>query len=132
MRRETGAQIVIGTLVAGAVILGLLATGGPQAGQSEKRDRGRIDDLRALSDFVRCVAHANNRQLPESLTPDPACSTDVRFDDPHTGSPYRYEKTSANTYRICVELEKPDALRSTHVVNGRLEASTGCATITYR
>ena len=123
MRRETGAQIVIGTLVAGAVILGLLATGGPQAGQSEKRDRGRIDDLRALSDFVRCVAHANNRQLPESLTPDPACSTDVRFDDPHT---------SANTYRICVELEKPDALRSTHVVNGRLEASTGCATITYR
>jgi len=132
MRVDILPQIVIGALVVAAVVAGLFVVGGPEDGRMEARDQKRMEDLRALSDFIRCVAHANDRQLPVELTPNPGCSQTVRFQDPFSEKAYTYTKTSSDTYQVCATFEKPALLSGASFRDGVLEPSTGCATITYR
>ena len=125
-------QALLGGLVALAVIAGWVTVGGLEAGRTERRDKVRLGDLRKLSEFVRCVGHAESRKLPETLEPHPTCTGEARLADPYTDEPYTYRKTSFSTFQLCAVFEAPEAMAYTYVANGNFDPNTGCATVTYR
>ncbi|MBD3679083.1 MAG: hypothetical protein HUJ27_11890 [Rhodobacteraceae bacterium] len=124
-------QILLGGLVVAAVIAGIIVVGGPKAGRMERRDTIRLEDLRKLAEFVRCVASTENKQLPEVLQPQAACTGQARLADPYTDVPYTYRKTSDTTFQVCAAFERPDAVIYTYFASGTFDAETGCATVTY-
>jgi len=131
MRSENLPQILIALLVIATVAVGLFVVGGPGAGRMEKRDETRIADLRQLGTFVHCAADLNQNTLPEVLTQNAECNKDIRLADPFTNTPYKYEKVSPTTFRLCAELERPEASAQTLFHNTEFEPSTGCLTVSY-
>lgn len=128
MRRDVLAPLLIGGLVLAAIIAGLFVTGGPMTARAEKRDMARLDDLRRLSSFVRCVKDKTGT-IPATLSSFEACGTDVVFLDVTTKSPYRYEKLDDETVQLCAEFERPDLLRGQEFNLGRRQGQTGCYTL---
>ena len=129
MRGETAAQIALGLLAAGLVAAGLLAVGGPGTARIERQDDVRLEDLRRLGDYVRCVADTQDRKLPEALRPVETCEGDQRFEDPHSGAAYRYEKVTDTAFRLCADFE--DIPRLNGLRSGGIDPETGCLQFTY-
>lgn len=129
MQAERLPLIALAALVAGLVALGLLAVGGPGAGRMEKRDDARLSDLQEISQYVRCVADAQGKVLPEALDPMTTCQRDLRRTDPFTDAPYRYERVSDTSYRLCAGFE--GAERMSRNIAARLDPETGCLQFSY-
>jgi len=129
------ATLLIGGAALVAVAVGLWLIGGPDSGKAEHRDRVRMDDLRALGDFVRCVADSAGGVLPDTLAPVPACGAGVHLADPYTGAPYRYgivfEGDRKARFRVCATFEAPRRLANTDLEKGSFERETGCAAFNY-
>ena len=122
-------RLGLAILVIGLVTLGLLSVGGPGAGRMERRDRARLDDLHALSAQVTCAAEATTGALPEVFQTDPPCAGDIRLNDPFTGAPYRYERLSASTFRLCADFEAPERLRI--FLSETLDPANGCLQVKF-
>lgn len=135
MRREGLATLLIGGAALVAVAAGLWLIGGPESGRAEHRDRVRMDDLRTLGDFVRCVADSTGGVLPDTLAPAPACGDEVHLADPYTGAAYRYrimfEGDGKARFRVCATFEAPRRLTNTYLEKGSFERETGCAAFSY-
>jgi hypothetical protein len=129
MRGETFARIALGALAAGLVVAGLLAVGGPGTARVERRDDVRLDDIQRLADYVRCVADTQDRTLPEALRPVETCQGGQRFEDPFSGTPYRYEKITETAFRLCAGFE--DIAGINDVRRSGLDPATGCLQVTY-
>jgi len=121
--------IALAALVAALVALGLLTVGGPGAGRMEKRDEIRLSDLSEISGYVRCVADAEGKSLPDALTPMTTCQRDLRLTDPYTDAPYRYDRVSDTSFRLCAGFENPDWV--IEVRNAELDPETGCLQYSY-
>lgn len=115
----------LSALVVAALALSLWATGGPAAGQRESRDRVRMDDLRALSQFVDCLADERGT-LPETPAPHPACVQPDRDRDPYSGRRYVYERLSDTSYRLCAGFEAPQALPRWFRTDSTFDEESGC------
>lgn len=131
MRADQLPPILIGIAVAAAIGLGLMVTGGPGTGRMEKRDARRLSDLAALGDYVVCLADAADHRLPEALTRSEACRQDTPFEDPFTGAPYRYERASDTSFRLCAGFERPALIPDAQMHEGRLERPSGCLIYRY-
>lgn len=129
MRSETLAQIALATLVLGLVVLGLVATGGPGKGRMERRDETRLSDLNLLRSHVLCVAESRGDVLPDRLEPLETCRHDIRFADPFTGEPYRYERLSPTAFRLCATFEDPASVHDWR--DDALDKETGCLHQTF-
>jgi hypothetical protein len=131
MRNDLVPALAIGLLVAVAIALGLAMTGGPQAGRMEKRDRARLGDLRALGDYVLCLADHADRTLPAELTDDATCTDmqgGVRRADPFTGEAYRYERVDPGTFRVCAAFERYEGAEAAGYRGDGFNPETGCLT----
>jgi hypothetical protein len=129
MRAETVAQVTLGLLVTGFVAVGLLAVGGPGTARIERQDDVRLEDLRQLDAYVRCVADTQDRTLPDALAPVETCRAGQRFEDPYSGAAYRYEKLTDTAFRLCADFE--DIARLNGLRSGGIDPETGCLQFTY-
>jgi len=129
MRAETIAGIALGLLAAALVVAGLATVGGPGQGRIERRDETRLSDLQRLATYVRCVADTQQQSLPDALRPVETCQAEMRFDDPYSGTAYRYEKLTDTAFRLCARFEETDWLND--VRRGEIDPATGCMQFTY-
>lgn len=107
--------ILTGLVVAIAVVLGLMLVGGPDTGRRDRRDAGRLTDLRLISQALVC--HASGRAQPPapmSLAEiSPAClSADRAADlrDP-SGADYVILRPAPDLVRVCAEFEATSGRR---------------------
>ena len=131
MQRDTLAPLVIGGLVAAAIAAGLWVTGGPTSARAEKRDLSRLEDLRRLSEFINCVAQ-ETKEVPEMLAPMDSCGTDQPFLDRTSNAPYRFEKLSDKSFRLCADFERPDLVADDDIADGSLDRASGCIRMNLR
>lgn len=118
------------SIAALAVVVGLIALGGPETARITKRDMDRLEDLRDLRSFVECVADATDRKVPDELDGHEICTWELPRVDGYTDEPYVYEKLTNTAYELCAGFE--DAERLIDRFNVPLDAETGCITWTYR
>ncbi|WP_116598964.1 hypothetical protein [Primorskyibacter marinus] len=129
MKPDRLAVWCLSVLVAAMLALALMQTGGPGMGRAEKRDFARLNDLTGLERFVVCVARKGGQDtLPPTLSPVAACPEDTPREDPFTGAPYRYERQSDTTFRLCARFEVPERL---DYRASQLDNETGCITGLY-
>jgi hypothetical protein len=131
MQRDLIATLAIAAAVGAAVVTGLVYTGGPGAGRAERRDEVRLRDLGALADLTRCLADLDDHRLPDRLGPEPRCGTKIALADPFTGTPYRYDRLSDWSFRLCAVLERPEAAGPVFPEDGTFDETTGCLTVSY-
>jgi hypothetical protein len=122
MRPETLARTGLTALVAALLVLGVFSVGGPGTGRMERHDAERLSDLRALESWLVCMANAQGGMPPATLDPAQACRGTYRRNDPYTGTPYRYERVSDTSWRLCAAFEAPQRLGN---VPG-FDADSGC------
>jgi hypothetical protein len=131
MRRDLLPQLVIGVLVAAAIALGLAVTGGPKAGQMEKRDQARLSDLRNIGEYVLCLANDADKTLPTELSEDATCMDmhgQVRLADPFNGEVYRYELLDSDTFRVCASFERYKGIEAAGYRSDGFSPESGCLT----
>jgi hypothetical protein len=117
-------QIAIGALVLAGITVGVIATGGPERGRAERRDKDRQSDIRSLAYHVECLTGPTG-QLPDDLTPTDTCPANgVDFKD-ETDKPYTYQKVTESEYLLCAAYEYPAALWGNLEREG-LDRTTGC------
>ena len=121
-----------------AIVIALLAvaftqTGGPAAGRAEARDAARLSDLRDLRRFVVCVARTSGtHSLPGTLAPVDACPDITPREDRFTGTPYRYERLTDTTFRLCASFDVPERIpRAAAYSDALFDPETGCLTGAY-
>ncbi|GGE58870.1 type II secretion system protein [Actibacterium pelagium] len=124
MQTEDLAKIGFGVVVVLAIIGGIVTVGGPATGRMEKRDQARLSDIRALQNYVTCVARARDKTLPDSLDGNNECRRELDRTDPFDGTPYVYRKLSETSYELCANFELPDALSTWQ--RPQLDPETGC------
>jgi len=117
--------IAIAALAVVAIILGLIATGGPMQGRKERRDEVRQADLWRLGALAECLSREAGGPLPETLAPTIACPGEVRLADPYTGAPYRYEVVAERRIRVCATFET-DLIARYRVEQTSFDAAEGC------
>jgi hypothetical protein len=89
------------SIVAAAVIGGLMLVGPPAAERARRIDARRVDDLSAISRAVD-VYHERQRRMPAALGDLAATSgPTVATTDPSSGLPYEYRVLEGNRYEIC-------------------------------
>lgn len=134
-RRDSLVLYGIGLVAAVLVVLGIVTVGGPGTARAERRDQARLEDLQQLVPYIGCLTAQAGEVLPQSLGPtNKACAEDPPLADRFDGEPYRYERLSGASYRLCARLERPDRLSSDAVWNpaSSFEPSTGCLTVTVQ
>jgi hypothetical protein len=108
MTRVSGTRLLVaGAVVAvcAAVIAGMVVVGSPGAQRQRKFDRARTDDLAAIERSVARFARLH-KSLPRdlaALTQEPGYL--VPRNDPESGTPYEYELTGADNYRLCATFD---------------------------
>jgi hypothetical protein len=127
MRRDGMAAALIGGLALILVLAGFAVVGGPAQGRMERRNDARVEDLRRLVDCVGARYNDSGVVLPQSLDGLIGCQRSVRFADPYTGEPYRYERRSDRDFAICATFEQPGRVR--RLPGFVLDAETGCMTL---
>lgn len=108
------AALVSSAAVAGAIVIGIVATGSPAVARQQKFDVRRVEDIRMIhtevmnqsvgSDWRSAqVTLVLRTPLPESLdaVAQHAVRQRPRTLDPATGTPYGYEVTGASTFQVC-------------------------------
>jgi hypothetical protein len=102
---------VFGAVVLAAVVAGLVAVGGPDAGRRDRRDAARLDDLRRVGEAVACHAEAGaTPPRPVALAEiSPAClapDTVAGLADPRTGRrPYAISYPAPDRATVCADFE---------------------------
>jgi hypothetical protein len=89
-----------GTLVIGAVVLGLSVISAPEERRKESLDEMRVNDLSALKQGVMAYYHTNGR-LPDSRDALPKWSSAQHLVDPETGAPYEYIAKDLRNFQVC-------------------------------
>lgn len=115
--------------VVAALILGLMAAGGPGYARMEKMDRERISDLNRIFNYLQCPKA--KRPLPEALEDADYCPEYVRINsvsDPKTDAPYIYRRIDDTRFEVCAEFELPAESHLSQSLNRPLkfEGQTGC------
>lgn len=115
--------------VAAALILGLMAAGGPGYARMEKRDLTRIADLNVLYDYLQCPKV--EPPLPQNLGEDRQCPEgipDGAVSDPKTNAPYIYRRIDDIRFEICATFELPADAHKNASLNRPLkfEGQVGC------
>ena len=113
-----------------AILVGLIAIGGPQTAREARRDAERLDDLDDIRRFVECVASATDGTVPDTLSGQAVCHWELRRHDPFNDVPYGYEKLTDTAYRLCAGFENPQRVKDRYDLP--LDTETGCITWTYR
>lgn len=94
--------ISVVTVVAVAVIFGLVLIGSPAKERARRMDEKRVRDLSVNSMAVDRYWRLHNQKLPSSLN---ALSNQpgmvIRLRDPETGRPYEYRILSNDKYELC-------------------------------
>lgn len=124
MRPETLAQGLLVLLVGGAVVAGLIVTGGPGQGRAEKRDGQRWRDLRDSAALARCL-YEETGAAPEALRAMPGCTPTEIPTDPGTGQPYAFALEEGDQFRICATFET-DARPMISTGPDRFDHEAGC------
>lgn len=124
--RSTWPVLALVVVAVGAIVTGLVVTGGPAQGRKERRDELRLADLQALARLVQCLA-GESGALPTDLAATAQCAGDLRRADPHSGTPYRFEALSSDSFRFCATFETDLPLR-THWSQVNIDAAAGCIT----
>ena len=120
---------LIGIAVA-AVVVGLIAIGGPQSARETRRDAQRLDDLDDIRSFIECFARATDQTVPGSLEGHDICNWEVPYRDPFSKEPYEYVKLSDTAYRLCATFDNPQRLVDR--LSLPLDVESGCITWTFR
>jgi len=102
--------------VAGAIVAGLITTGGPQAERMRRMDSERTFDLEQLQAAI-ASHYLTHRQLPDSLASVTVAEDSRR--DPATQQPYGYRKLNASGFQLCATFE----LESQHLDRQRYPQS---------
>ena len=91
-----------GIIVIGSIVWGFSVLGSPRTQRLYKYDAQKVNDLSMLSNAVESYYYRTNA-LPDSL--NQLTQVDYYFNtvDPQSQAPYEYQKTGANTYRVCAE-----------------------------
>jgi hypothetical protein len=88
--------------VAGAILLGLTATGGPSVQRGIQADVQRVRDLHHIAEVIRNSVLNGQAQIPPTLDQvPPAGGYTPRINDPETGVPYEYRPMSNGAYELC-------------------------------
>ncbi|ATG48024.1 hypothetical protein [Celeribacter ethanolicus] len=109
---ERWPQLALTLLVAGVLLAGILAVGGPEAGRSERRDDQRYWDLIAYQSQLICLARAKGgSSLPTTLEDTTTCSINLSEHAILPEEGYRYLPQAGGDYRFCARFEDVDRLR---------------------
>lgn len=134
-RRDSLVLYGIGLVAAVLVVLGIVTVGGPDIARAERRDQARLEDLQQLVPYIGCLTAEAGEVLPQSLGPaNKSCAESPPLADRFDAEPYRYERLSDASYRLCARFERPDRMSSDLVWNpaNSFEPSTGCLTVTVQ
>jgi len=123
-----------GAVVLAAVVAGLVAVGGPDAGRRDRRDAARLDALRQIADALVCHADAGAEPArpaaladltPSCLAPDAVPG----LTDPRSAQAYRIEYPEPDRATVCADFEGPPPDRR---FGGRapFDAASGCVSVT--
>lgn len=105
MQPERFFALAASAVVTAAVIAGLVLTGGPGKGRSERMDQTRINNLNTLSGHIESYYRVHD-EMPEAVTAFEAEPAYAAFTtDPRSGEPYPYEITSESSFRLCATFE---------------------------
>ncbi|MBK8979794.1 MAG: hypothetical protein IPM29_28180 [Planctomycetes bacterium] len=108
---------VSATVVAGALIWGLVLTGMPHQRRVERFDEQRLSDLQHIQAEIQALCHDPERPeilkqpLPQSLAELAERARQWRIDwhDPVTDAPYGYVVTGPSTYELTATFALPRA-----------------------
>lgn len=112
------------------IMAGIWITGGPAAGQAERRDAGRLSDLYKLQDLTFCLAETAGGVLPDEINTSETCKREIDLIDAQSGQAYKYQRISDRSYLWCAPFEAPDRIQM--FGESRLDVETGCVQFTYR
>ncbi len=124
---------VFGGAVLAAVVAGLLAVGGPNAGRRDRRDSARLDAIHRIADALACHADAAAEPArpatlaeltPSCLAPDAAAG----LTDPRSGRAYPIDYPEPDRATVCADFEGPPP---DHRFGGRapFDAASGCVSV---
>ncbi|HEX7037314.1 MAG TPA: hypothetical protein VF210_16200 [Pseudomonadales bacterium] len=103
-RVAAGVSIAV---VAIAALAGFLVSGTPGEQRLKRLDAHRVADLQNLARAVERYWYPQH-SLPTSVDPLVDGLNLSRLPtDPVTGTPYRYERLSADSYRLCADFARP-------------------------
>lgn len=95
------ASFALISMAVAAIVLALVAVGGPGQARAERRDQTRMNDLHSLGQHITCLHRLG-------LGPDdsaPLCPENARRADPLTGEPYRIAMVADEGVRVCAVFE---------------------------
>jgi hypothetical protein len=122
-----------GIVVLAAVVAGLIAVGGPDAGRRDRRDAARLDALHRIADALACHVEAGAEPArPEAIagiTPSCLAPDDVAgLVDPRSQLPYRVDYPEPARATVCADFEQPPPDRR-FGGRGSFDAATGCVSV---
>ena len=99
--------LISGLVVTAAVVLGLAAVGGPEAGRRDRRDDARLADIAQIAGALVCHAEADAAPpAPETVAEiSPGCLAPAALADPATGAAYRIERPAPDRVSVCATFE---------------------------
>ena len=101
MKVNHTAAAVASAVVLAVVVAGLYLGGSPAEQRIRRLDALRVADLQRLVQAVRWFQEQHGF-IPEALGELTISGSSMRIPtDPESSEPYRYEVTSANSYRLC-------------------------------
>lgn len=125
------APILLASIAGALVVAGLVTAGGPGKARMEKRDQTRIDALLAASSYVNCVANQADGTLPTDPSSAGPCSGQTFPAPPFEGEAVAYDVLGEKQFRLCVSLERPQAVRQNLQYGVILDPQNGCADFNY-
>jgi hypothetical protein len=125
---------VFGAVVLAAVVAGLVAVGGPDAGRRDRRDAARLDALHRIADALACHAEAAAEPARPVALADltPSCLAPDAVDglaDPRSGEAYRIGYPEPDRATVCAAFEGPAPDRRFGGL-GTFDAASGCVSVT--
>lgn len=93
---------VAAMVILGAVIMGLIVTGGPQVQRAKKMDRERVSDLSTIRHHIQNYIN-DEKKLPENFLDLKAKTKDSQWFpvDPATRESYGYHKKDDAHFALC-------------------------------
>ncbi|MDG2339622.1 MAG: hypothetical protein P8L32_00300 [Paracoccaceae bacterium] len=86
--RKNRIIIAIAALSLAFILVGIWVTGGPSAGQAERRDAARLSDLYELQDLTFCLAETAGGVLPDEISLSEICKREIALTDSNSGEAY--------------------------------------------
>lgn len=105
MRSNSIALVMLSGLALFLLVSAFYVAGGPIAAQVEKRDERRLKDITRFAGAFTCMLRNGMERFPETLDTSHTCFARVEFESHDGGVPYRYERLSDDSARICADFE---------------------------